>query len=119
MNERMEKPEGSKERWGLAETFERVWGQALLAVSTAEDEATKAVHRVAEVAGWNQEEAKRYVRELTERLVIQRREMEKSVEDGVKRTLARLKVPRREELQAVQERLDRVAQRIESLSSKQ
>ena len=34
----------------LAETFERVWSQALLAVSTAEDEAARCVQRVAELA---------------------------------------------------------------------
>jgi poly(hydroxyalkanoate) granule-associated protein len=115
----MDKPEGSKEKWGLGDTFERVWSQALLAVSAAEDEASKVAHRVAEVAGWSQEEVKRQVRELTDRLVSQRREMEKALEDGVKRTLVKLKVPRREEIQAVQERLEKLAQRIEELASKQ
>lgn len=116
----MDKPEGSnKERWSLGETFERVWGQALVAVSAAEDEAGKVAQRVAELAGWSQDEVKRHVRDLADRLIAQRKEMEKGVEEGVARSLARLKVPRREDLETARQRLDALAQRIEALSSKE
>ena len=55
----MEKPDAKT-------VFDRVWGQALLAVSTAEDEASKVLGRVAKVAGWSQDEAERHVREFAE-----------------------------------------------------
>jgi poly(hydroxyalkanoate) granule-associated protein len=96
--------------------FERLWGQALVAVTQAEEEATKAVQRIAEAAGSGQDEVKRQVRELSDRLVRQRKDLEHSVEEGVRRTLARLRVPRREEVQDIQARLDRVAARIDALA---
>lgn len=105
--------DGSKEKRPLSEHFERAWSQALMAVSTAEDEAAKLLQRVAEVAGWSQDEVKRHAREVTERLTSQRRELEKSVEENVRKTLARLKVPRREEIQELEERLERLSSRLD------
>jgi polyhydroxyalkanoate synthesis regulator phasin len=114
----MEKTEGSKEKRPLAEQLERLWSQALLAASAAEGEASKVVHRVAELAGWSQDEVKRHVRELSERLVTQRHELERGVEDAVKGRLARLKVPKREELVAFEDRLNRLAARIDALAER-
>lgn len=111
----MDKTEGAKEKRGPLEVFEKVWSQALVAVSTAEDEAAKVGARMAEAAGWSPDELKRQVRELTERLASQRRSLETSVEEGVKGALAKLRVPRRDELADVAARLDAVARRIESL----
>jgi len=111
----LEKTDGAREKRPFAEQLERLWGQALMTVSLAEDEAAKAVHRVAEMAGWSQDEVKRHVRELSERLVSQRHEFERSVEEGVKRALQRLQVPRREEMAAFEERLSRAAARIDEL----
>jgi hypothetical protein len=105
----------SRERKPLGEYFEQVWGQALVAVSKAEEEASRAAQRVAEAAGWGQEELKRQGRELSERLIRQRRDLEHTLEEGVRRTLSRLRVPRREEIQDIQGRLDRVAARIDAL----
>ncbi|PTL76330.1 phasin family protein [Vitiosangium sp. GDMCC 1.1324] len=102
----------------LAETFERVWSQALLAVSTAEEEATRTVQRVAELAGWSPDEMIRQARLLTERLAGHRKDMEHNVEEGVRRALLHFKVPRREELQDIEARLGRLAERIEALGQR-
>lgn len=104
-----------KERRGLTESFERLWSQALVAVSDAQEEASKAVQRLQEAAGWSQEEAKRYVCELTERLTQQRKDLEKTVDERVRSTLARVRAPRKEQIQDFQKRLDRLAERIRSL----
>ena len=111
----MDKPEAPREKHPVAETFERLWSQALLAVSTAEEEANRTVQRVAAAAGWSQDEVKRHAREFTERLVGQRKDLEHNVEEGVRQALARLKLPRREELQEFGARLERLAERIEAL----
>ena len=65
----------------MAEAFERVWSQALLAVSTAEEEVTRTVQRVAAAAGWSQDEVKRQAREFTERLTGHRKDLEHNVEE--------------------------------------
>jgi polyhydroxyalkanoate synthesis regulator phasin len=113
----MDKLETSQKR-PLAETFERVWSQALLAVSTAEDEATRCVQRVAEVAGWSQEEMLRQAKLLTERLAGQRKDLEHNVEEGVRRALLHFKIPRREEIQDIEARLARLAERIDALGQR-
>jgi hypothetical protein len=102
----------------LAETFERVWSQALLAVSTAEDEAARCVQRVADLAGWSQEEMIRQGRLLTERLTGHRKDLEHNVEEGVKRALLTVKIPRREEIQDIEARLIRLAERIDALGQR-
>ncbi len=107
--------DGTQKR-SFTEYFERLWGQALLAVSQAEDEAKSAVQRLAEAAGAGQDEIARQVREFSERLVRQRKDLEHTLEDGVRKTLSRLRVPRREELQEIQARLDKVSARLDALA---
>jgi polyhydroxyalkanoate synthesis regulator phasin len=114
---RMETTE-SKDKRPLAEYFEKAWSQALVAVSTVEEEATKVTHRIAELAGWSQDEARRYVREFSERLASQRRDLEKNVEDAVRRTVSRVRIPRREQVADLQGRLERLGQRIDALQEK-
>jgi polyhydroxyalkanoate synthesis regulator phasin len=106
----------NKDRKSLSEVFERAWSQALVAMSTVEEEAVMITHRLGEAAGWSQEEARRHVREFTERLAHQRKDLEGSVEEGVKRALSKVRVPRREEIAELQARLDRIAARIDSLT---
>jgi polyhydroxyalkanoate synthesis regulator phasin len=114
----MDKPEAPREKHPVAEAFERIWSQALLAVSTAEEEMNRTLQRVASTAGWSQDEVKRQARDFTERLMGHRRELERNVEEAVRGTLTRLKVPRREELQDFEARLTRLAERIEVLGQK-
>jgi hypothetical protein len=104
-----------KERPRLSETFERIWGQALVAVSAAEEEAARALQRAAAVAGWSQDEVVRQVRVFTDRLASQRRDLERNVEDGVRRALGVLKLPRREQLQDFEARLARLSERLDAL----
>jgi polyhydroxyalkanoate synthesis regulator phasin len=53
--------------------------------------------------------------ELAERLAAQRKELEQGLEERVRSALQRLRVPRREEVQALTDRVDRVAERLERL----
>ena len=110
----MEKETG-KDKRGVPEALERLWSQALLAVSTAEEEAVKLAQRVSETVGGTQDEVRARAKELAERLTSQGRDLEKTIEEAVKRTLSRVKVPRREELLEVQARLDRLAERVDRL----
>jgi polyhydroxyalkanoate synthesis regulator phasin len=99
-----------------AEVFHQVWSQALVTVSGAEDEVSRLVARLQGLAGWSQEEALRQVREFSTQLTQQRHEMEKQVEDTVRQTLTRVRVPRREELAQLSSRLESLSRRVEALT---
>jgi polyhydroxyalkanoate synthesis regulator phasin len=108
----------SKEKRTLTDTIERMWAQALVAVSSVEEESAQLVQRLQAVAGWSQDEVRRQVLELSERLAAQRQVLEKGLEDGVRRAVARLRVPRRDQIQALQVRLDSVAARLDQLAQR-
>jgi polyhydroxyalkanoate synthesis regulator phasin len=104
------------EKKSIPEIFQQVWSQALVAVTGAEDEATKLIARVQEAAGLNQEEVRRQAREFSERLAGQRKELEGRVETTVKQSLGRLRVPRREEIAQLKTRVEALTKRVETLS---
>ena len=96
--------------------FQQVWSQALVTVSNAEDEVARLVARLEERAGWSPEDARRQVRGLSERLVGQRREAERRVEEVVRQTLGKLQVPRRDQVAQLNLRLEALEKRLEGLS---
>ncbi len=108
----------AKEKARLADFFKEAWSQALLKVSAAEDEAAKVLHRAGDLAGWKPEDVKRLAKEFSERLTVQRKEFEKSLDDGIHRAISRVKIPRRDDLEALVRRLDQVEARIEALRQK-
>ncbi|HEY3588166.1 MAG TPA: phasin family protein [Myxococcaceae bacterium] len=104
-----------KDRRRVVEALERMWAQAVTAMSSVEDEAARVVQRAQTVAGWSQDEVRRQMGDLAERLAAQRRELEQGLEERVQGALQRLRVPRREEVQALMARVARVAERVEKL----
>jgi polyhydroxyalkanoate synthesis regulator phasin len=104
-----------KDRRPVVEALERMWAQAVTAMSSVEDETARVVQRAQTVAGWSQDEVRRQMNDLTERLVAQRKELEQGLEERVRGALLRLRVPRRDEVQALVTRVDRVAERLEKL----
>lgn len=100
----------------LQEMFREAWAQAIAGVSAAEQEAEKVIGRLADVAGFSPEDVKRHARDFGERLTAQRREMEKTIDDAVRRTASRFRVPTRADIEALQRRVDAVAARVEALA---
>ena len=107
--------DSTKEKRPVLESLERMWSQALTAVSSVEDEAARVVQKAQTVAGWSQEEVRRQVAELAQRLRTQRRELEQGVESRVQGALQRLRVPRRDEVAALTAQLEKMAARVERL----
>jgi polyhydroxyalkanoate synthesis regulator phasin len=105
-----------EERKSVTEFFHQVWGNALTAVTGAEEEANKLLSKLPWAAGWTPEEARKQVRELSERLVAQRKDMERRLEEAVKTSLKTVQVPRRDELKELSARVDELARRVESLA---
>ncbi|HVE86051.1 MAG TPA: hypothetical protein VND93_24510 [Myxococcales bacterium] len=111
-------PEGNGNGAGNQSGLERLWSQALMAVSTAGEEVGRTAQRLAERAGLNPEEMRGHLREFTERLTTQRRDFETRVEEAARRALASVRVPRREQVQELQTRLAALEERVASLVQK-
>lgn len=96
--------------------FKDAWSNALAGVNTAEQEAEKVLTRIADAAGFSAEDVRRHAREFGERLASQRREIERSIDDAVRRAANRFRVPTRDDLEALQKRLDAVTERLDALA---
>ena len=93
----------------LQEMFKDAWSHALAGVNAAEQEAEKVLARIADVAGFSPEDVRRHAREFGERLTVQRRELERTIDDAVRRATSRFRVPSREDLEALEKRLEAIA----------
>jgi polyhydroxyalkanoate synthesis regulator phasin len=101
---------------GIQDMFREAWSSALAGVNAAEQEAEKVLSKVADAAGLSPEDVRRNAREFGERLAVQRREIEKAIDDAVRRTANRFRIPTQSDIEALQQRVDAVARRIEALS---
>ncbi|MEW6431799.1 MAG: phasin family protein [Myxococcota bacterium] len=106
----------ARDKRTVPDFFQQVWSQALVTVTGAEEEVAKVFGRLQGMVGWSQEEARRQVQHFTERLSTQRRELERRAEESVKASVARLKVPRRDEVAQLNARLDALVRRLEGLT---
>jgi len=103
----------------LRETFKEAWSQALVGLNAAEQEAERVIGKIADAAGFTQDDVRRHAREFGERLQAQRKEIERTLDDAVKRAANRFKLPSREELEALRKRLDALSARVEAMSKGQ
>jgi polyhydroxyalkanoate synthesis regulator phasin len=100
----------------IREVFKEAWSHALAGVNAAEQEAEKVFSRLADTAGFSPEDVRRHAREFGERLQAQRKELERAIDDGVKRAATRLKVPTKGDLEAIEKRLDEITARLDELA---
>jgi polyhydroxyalkanoate synthesis regulator phasin len=69
--------------------------------------------RLADAAGLTPDDVKHHAREFGERLTQQRREVERAIDDGVRRAAAQFKIPTRDEVESLKRRVDQIADRLE------
>ena len=100
----------------LQAKFREAWSQALVGLNAAEAEAEKVLGRLADAAGLTPEDVKHHAREFGVRLSQQRREVERAIDDGVRRAAAQFKIPTRDEIDALRRRMDEIADRLESVA---
>lgn len=110
--------EKSKEKTTLSDAFREAWSLALAKVEVAEEEVGRILHRAGEAAGLHPEEFRKIAADLRARLAAQHHEFERSVDDGIHRAIGRLKVPRREDLEAIRDRVARAGERLEALRTR-
>lgn len=96
--------------------FKEAWSNALAGVNTAEQEAERVLTRIADAAGFSAEDVRRQAREFGERLTSQRREIERGIDDAVRRAANRFRVPTRDDLETLKKRLDAVSERLDALA---
>ena len=100
----------------LQAIFKEAWSNALAGVNSAEAEAEKVFAKLADAAGFSPDDVRRHAREFGERLGAQRREIEKAIDDAVRRAANRFRIPTKEDIDALHKRLDAVSSRVEALS---
>ncbi len=101
----------------LQERFRAAWSQALVGLNAAEAEAEKAIAKIADAAGFTPEDVRRQAREFGERLQLQRREIERSLDEAVKKATSRFKLPSRDEVEELRKRVENIAARLEALTN--
>ncbi len=100
----------------IQEMFKEAWSHALSGVNAAEQEAEKVFNRVADAAGFSPEDVRRHAREFGERLQAQRKELEKAIDEGVKKAAHRLQVPTKGDLDAIEQRLTALSTKVDELA---
>lgn len=103
---------------GVGEYIREAWSQALVAVNATEDEVQKILGRVTNLVEVGPDEARRLGSELSEKLRHERGELEDTLQAAVHRAIAPFRLPGRDELASLGERLDRLEERIERLASR-
>lgn len=96
--------------------FKEAWSQALVGLNSAEQEAEKVFAKIADAAGFGPDDVKRHAREFSERLASQRKEIERAIDDAVKKTASRFKLPSREEIDVLKQRVESIAARVDALA---
>lgn len=96
--------------------FKEAWSNALAGVNAAEQEAEKVLNKMADAAGFSPEDVRRHAREFGERLQGQRKELEKAIDEGVRRASKSLKVPTKSDLDAIEQRLTTLTEKVEALA---
>ncbi len=100
----------------VRETFKEAWSQALVGLNAAEQEAEKVIGKIADAAGFTPEDVRRHAREFADRLQSQRKEIERTIDDAVRRATNRFKLPSREEMDALRQRVDAIAARVDAIA---
>jgi len=100
----------------LQTIFKDAWSQALVGISTAEQEAEKVLGRIADAAGFTPEDVRRHAREFGQRLQAQRREVEKNIDEAVRKATNRFRFPTRDELEKLKQRVDDIGARLDALA---
>ncbi|HEY7723871.1 MAG TPA: phasin family protein [Anaeromyxobacteraceae bacterium] len=100
----------------LQRMFKDAWEQALVGLNAAEQEAEKVLGRIADAAGFTPEDVRRHARDFGERLSAQRREIERAIDDAVKKATNRVRIPSRDEVDGLRQRVDALTARLDAMA---
>ncbi len=100
----------------LQTLFKDAWSQALVGINAAEQEAERVLGRIADAAGLTPQDVRKHAREFGDRLQQQRREVERNIDEAVKKAANRFRLPSRGELDQLRQRVDALAKQVDALS---
>jgi len=100
----------------VRETFKEAWAHALVGLNAAEQEAEKVMARIAGAAGFTPDDVRRHARDFADRLQSQRKEIEKAIDEAVRRAMTRFTFPSRDEMDELRKRVDAIASRMDALA---
>lgn len=109
--------DAAEPRRRLTEFVTEAWSQALLAVNTAEDDVQRIVGRVAHWVEMRPDETRRLVVDLAERLRSERAQLENAIETAIVGALAPLRLPTRDDLALLDQRLRSLEARLAALAA--
>ena len=101
----------------LQTLFKDAWSQALVGINAAEQEAERVLGRIADAAGFTPEDVRKHARESGDRLQQQRREVERGIDEAVKKATSRFRLPSRVEVDRLRERVDQLSRQVETLAA--
>lgn len=96
----------------IQDRFKEAWSSALAGVNAAEAEAERVLGKL----GFSPDDVKRQAREFGERLTSQRRELERAIDDAVRRAATRFHIPTQADIDALRKRVDEVTSRVEAMA---
>lgn len=100
----------------IQDLFKEAWSHAVAGYAAAEQEAEKVLSRLADAAGFSPDDVKRHAREFGERLTSQRRELERGIDEAVRRAASRFKIPTKDDIGALERRVDAISRRLDEIS---
>lgn len=103
----------------LQTMFKDALSQARAGVTAAEQGAEKVLGRIADAAGLTPIDVRRHARQLSEKLTAQRRELEKTLDGAVKKATGAFRLPTRDEVAELRERVDAITARLDAMERKE
>jgi len=98
---------------GTGDLFGELWAQALVTAEAAEEEVRRLVDRLATAADLRPRDLQAFRAALATRLSVQRRELERGLDESVRHAMGRFHLPSRAQVAALRQRVVALAARLE------
>ncbi|MEW6369128.1 MAG: phasin family protein [Acidobacteriota bacterium] len=95
-----------------------LWLATLGAFSLAEEEVNKFVKRLVDRGSISQDEGKKIIQEMKNKVKKNRSDFTKLIEDGVSTALEKLNIPSKEEVVELTKKVDELTRKIDAFSTK-
>ncbi len=106
------------ERAGFLSRVQETWRQTVGKFATDEGETKTLFNRLSELGTVSRDEATRLVQEVRGRIEDNRKELDRRIDESVKTATKRLSLPSRAEIEALDQKLASMTERLAKLESR-